>query len=298
MSVATRLAPQIRPGQGLPRPRQVGPPPGSTSCAAVRRSNERSRIAGAVCRAALPMRHNPRVTNPDRLSGLDASFLALEERGAHMHVGSVLLFDGEAPAYEDFVAQLERRLALVPRYRQKLAFPPLVQSRPVWVDDPHFNAALPRAPHGAPAAGAARRELRAARRAHVRPAAGPLQAALGAVAGRPRRRRPLRDHRQDPSLPGRRHLRASTSRRCCSISTPTRPSRRPAEPGCRGPSRRGPRCSPTRCVERAAAPLGLARAAAAAATPPAGGGRRRRDGARRARGDDAGRAGRRAALAR
>jgi WS/DGAT/MGAT family acyltransferase len=78
--------------------------------------------------------------NPDRLTGLDASFLALEDRGAHMHVGSVLLFDGEAPAYEDFVAQLERRLALVPRYRQKLAFPPLVQSRPVWVDDPHFNA--------------------------------------------------------------------------------------------------------------------------------------------------------------
>ncbi len=85
------------------------------------------------------MRDNPRVTNPDRLTGLDASFLALEEGGAHMHVGSVLLFDGEAPPYEDFIAQLERRLALVPRYRQKLAFPPLVQSRPVWVDDPHFN---------------------------------------------------------------------------------------------------------------------------------------------------------------
>jgi WS/DGAT/MGAT family acyltransferase len=86
------------------------------------------------------MRENPRVANPDRLTGLDASFLAIEERGPHMHVGSVLLFDGEAPAYEDFVAQIERRLALVPRYRQKLAFPPLVQSRPVWVDDPHFNA--------------------------------------------------------------------------------------------------------------------------------------------------------------
>jgi diacylglycerol O-acyltransferase / wax synthase len=88
-----------------------------------------------------PMRDNPRVSNPDRLTGLDASFLALEDGGAsHMHVGSVLLFEGEAPAYDEFVAHLERRLALVPRYRQKLAFPPLVQSRPVWVDDPHFNA--------------------------------------------------------------------------------------------------------------------------------------------------------------
>ena len=80
------------------------------------------------------------MTNPDRLTGLDASFLAFEEGGAHMHVGSVAIFDGPSPPYEEFVAQLERRLHLVPRYRQKLAWPPLVQSRPVWVDDPHFNA--------------------------------------------------------------------------------------------------------------------------------------------------------------
>jgi diacylglycerol O-acyltransferase / wax synthase len=85
-----------------------------------------------------PMRDNPAVPNPDRLTGLDASFLALEEGGAHMHVGSVLLFDGESPDYDEFVSHLERRLALVPRYRQKLAFRPL-QSRPVWIDDPHFN---------------------------------------------------------------------------------------------------------------------------------------------------------------
>ncbi len=82
----------------------------------------------------------PTVAQLDRLSGLDASFLALEEGGAHMHVGSVLVFDGPAPAYVDFLAKLESRLHLVPRYRQKLAVPPLVQSRPVWVDDPHFNA--------------------------------------------------------------------------------------------------------------------------------------------------------------
>src|SRR4051794_28303019 len=81
-----------------------------------------------------------RMANPDRLSGLDASFLSLERSGAHMHVGSVLVFEGEAPPYDDFVAKLEQRLHLVPRYRQKLAWPPLVQSRPVWVDDPHFNA--------------------------------------------------------------------------------------------------------------------------------------------------------------
>jgi WS/DGAT/MGAT family acyltransferase len=79
------------------------------------------------------------MANPDRLTGLDTSFLALEDAGAHMHVGSCLLFEGEAPSYNDFVAKLDSRLHLVPRYRQKLAFPPLTQARPVWVDDPHFN---------------------------------------------------------------------------------------------------------------------------------------------------------------
>ncbi len=36
---------------------------------------------------------------------------------------------------------IEGRLHQVPRYRQKLAFPPLAQARPVWIDDPHFNLA-------------------------------------------------------------------------------------------------------------------------------------------------------------
>jgi WS/DGAT/MGAT family acyltransferase len=79
------------------------------------------------------------MANPDRLSGLDASFLALERGGSHMHVGSVLVFEGEAPPYDQVVAKLEDRLHLVPRYRQKLAFVPFDAGRPVWVDDPHFN---------------------------------------------------------------------------------------------------------------------------------------------------------------
>jgi diacylglycerol O-acyltransferase len=79
------------------------------------------------------------MANPDRLSGLDASFLALETDGAHMHVGSVLVFDGPAPAYDELLPAIEGRLHLVPRYRQKLAYPPLSQARPVWIDDPHFN---------------------------------------------------------------------------------------------------------------------------------------------------------------
>jgi diacylglycerol O-acyltransferase len=82
---------------------------------------------------------NPPVPNPDRLSGLDSSFLHLERDSAHMHVGSVLVFSGEQPDLEELTGQIQRRLHLVPRYRQRLAFVPLQQGRPVWVDDPHFN---------------------------------------------------------------------------------------------------------------------------------------------------------------
>jgi diacylglycerol O-acyltransferase len=75
----------------------------------------------------------------DRLTGLDASFLHLEDAAAHMHVASVILFEGEAPTHEELLEHVERRLHLVPRYRQRLAFVPLGQGRPRWVDDPHLN---------------------------------------------------------------------------------------------------------------------------------------------------------------
>ncbi len=75
----------------------------------------------------------------DRLSALDATFLHLEEGGAHMHVASVFIFEGEPPAHEELIAGIESKLHLVPRYRQRLAHVPFQQGRPVWVDDPHFN---------------------------------------------------------------------------------------------------------------------------------------------------------------
>ena len=75
----------------------------------------------------------------DRLSGLDASFLHLEDASAHMHVASVMLFEGDPPPYDELLEGIERRLHLVPRYRQRLAHVPLAQGRPKWVDDPHLN---------------------------------------------------------------------------------------------------------------------------------------------------------------
>jgi WS/DGAT/MGAT family acyltransferase len=56
-----------------------------------------------------------------------------------MHVAGCMVFHGTAPAYEELVDEIQARLHLVPRYRQRLAFVPLNQGRPVWVDDPHFN---------------------------------------------------------------------------------------------------------------------------------------------------------------
>jgi WS/DGAT/MGAT family acyltransferase len=75
----------------------------------------------------------------DRLTGLDTSFLHLEDDSAHMHVAAVMTFEGAPPEHEDVVEGIRSRLHLVPRYRQKLAFVPLGQGRPRWVDDPHFN---------------------------------------------------------------------------------------------------------------------------------------------------------------
>jgi diacylglycerol O-acyltransferase / wax synthase len=80
------------------------------------------------------------MANPDRLSALDATFLHLEDDStAHMHVASVMVFEGLAPTPQELVEHILSRLHLVPRYRQRLAFVPLGQGRPVWTDDPHFN---------------------------------------------------------------------------------------------------------------------------------------------------------------
>jgi diacylglycerol O-acyltransferase len=93
-------------------------------------------------------------TNPDRLSGLDSSFLHLEHDSAtHMHVASCMVFEGPPPTHEELVAHVEARLHLVPRYRQRLAFVPLSQGRPVWVDDPHFNSRYHVQHHALPAPG-------------------------------------------------------------------------------------------------------------------------------------------------
>src|SRR5205814_1659419 len=75
----------------------------------------------------------------DRMSPLDASFIHIEDANNPMHIGSVVVFEGPAPAYGDLVRQVASKLPLVPRYRQKVREVPFQLGRPVWIDDPHFT---------------------------------------------------------------------------------------------------------------------------------------------------------------
>ncbi|HEX6888143.1 MAG TPA: wax ester/triacylglycerol synthase domain-containing protein, partial [Candidatus Nanopelagicales bacterium] len=76
-----------------------------------------------------------------RLSSLDAGFLNLEHDRQQLHVGSLLVFAGPVPTYEEFSDYIASCLDRVPRYRQRVQRMPLDLARPIWVDDPHFSLA-------------------------------------------------------------------------------------------------------------------------------------------------------------
>src|SRR5262245_54462425 len=79
------------------------------------------------------------------LSAQDRAFLWFEDASAHMHLGGVALFEAaplSSPAggidIQRIRAHIASRLHLVPRYRQRLGWVPVV-NRPVWIDDDHFS---------------------------------------------------------------------------------------------------------------------------------------------------------------
>ena len=77
----------------------------------------------------------------EQLKPLDAAFVDAEDsdRRTSFAIGSIAIFEGPSPTYEEFVAALARRLPLVPLYRRKLRKVPLGLGPPVWVDDPRFD---------------------------------------------------------------------------------------------------------------------------------------------------------------
>ena len=97
------------------------------------------------------------MSQPQRLSVLDRTFLDFESDAYPQHVGATLLFEvgplrnpaGGIDA-DRVRAHVESRLHRIPRYRQRLAWIP-IERHPVWVDDDRFNihyhvrhAALPK----------------------------------------------------------------------------------------------------------------------------------------------------------
>src|SRR5262245_5635071 len=76
-----------------------------------------------------------------RLGALDAVFVDAEDesRNTSMAIASIAVFEGPVPTHEEVLAGVAERLALLPRYRQKLRPVPFRLGRPVWVDDPDFD---------------------------------------------------------------------------------------------------------------------------------------------------------------
>lgn len=88
-----------------------------------------------------------------RVSALDWQFLGIEDKSnTHMHIGSLMTFEGPPPAASDLKEFIASRIHLAPRFQQKLAFQAVAAAgKPSWVDDSAFDidrhvlaAALPR----------------------------------------------------------------------------------------------------------------------------------------------------------
>ncbi|HEV2444711.1 MAG TPA: wax ester/triacylglycerol synthase family O-acyltransferase, partial [Candidatus Sulfopaludibacter sp.] len=73
-----------------------------------------------------------------RLSGIDAAFLYLERQEIPLHIAAVCLFESPIP-FAEFMAAIDSKLHLLPRYRQVVVEPPLHIGYPTWQDDAAFD---------------------------------------------------------------------------------------------------------------------------------------------------------------
>src|ERR1700722_5483492 len=80
---------------------------------------------------------------PERLSGLDASFLYMETPTLHMHVGMVAVFDPstvpQGYSFRNIRQLIVDRIPEVPVFQRRLVGVPLRLGHPIWVDDPEFD---------------------------------------------------------------------------------------------------------------------------------------------------------------
>ena len=199
----------------------------------------------------------------DRLTAIDASFLHQEGPTSHMHVGALTIFEGPPPAFDEFLDTHPRAPAPRP------ALPPEAarsrRSRPAGRCGSTTRASTSSTTCATPRCRdpGTEEQLLQARRADLLPAARPLQAAVGDVAGRGPRGRALRADLQDPPRADRRHLRRRPRdgavrprrRSRAEVAAPRRgvgsprPSRRSAR-SCVASGARRRRCAPA-CARRA-----------------------------------------------
>ncbi len=79
-----------------------------------------------------------------QMQGLDASFVALEQPNAPLHVGSILIYDPTtAPnsfvRFKDILRFIENRLHLADTMRQKMVEVPFGIDYPYWINDSKFD---------------------------------------------------------------------------------------------------------------------------------------------------------------
>jgi diacylglycerol O-acyltransferase len=76
-----------------------------------------------------------------RLSGIDAAFLAVETPSNHMHVASLVLLDPPSSSwgFADVRRLLAERIHLVRPFRRRAVEVPFGLEHPVWIEDPAFD---------------------------------------------------------------------------------------------------------------------------------------------------------------
>lgn len=79
-----------------------------------------------------------KITLSRRLTTQDASFLYGESKSGPLHFGGLAIFEGSID-FSRLIDHLERRLPMLPRFRQRVVFAPLNLAHPTLEDDPDFK---------------------------------------------------------------------------------------------------------------------------------------------------------------
>jgi len=74
----------------------------------------------------------------DRFNYQDAGLVNFDRDSFPHNIGSVGIFEGQIP-FDRYLAHVDERLDLVPRYRQRMVRAPFDLAAPAWHDDPNFD---------------------------------------------------------------------------------------------------------------------------------------------------------------